>query len=220
MTPNKGDVMQREDVFAKGAIERIFDGDIVPNVKKNGEIEHIRIRGFHYEDKDVMLARGIEIIEASRTAPDTRGVYRAAIMVRGYRRKAIHYGFFPRAMSRDEILQAIVGAYEHRALVTAGNQELYKGDGGGLKINMQLDDAGRVTDAWPRRARYSRTQRALWVYARTGKRSKLLCPVCLQPKTLCCSHGHWPPRARFYNRLRYRTRRAWFGLLRSLKVIK
>ncbi len=76
--------MQKESVFAKGAIERIFDGDIVPNVKKNGEIEHIRIRGFHYEDADVMLARGIEIIEESRTAPDTRGVYRAAIMVRGY----------------------------------------------------------------------------------------------------------------------------------------
>ncbi len=213
--------MQREDVFAEGAIERIFEGDIVPNVRRNGEIEHIRIRGFHYEDADVMLARGIEIIEESRTAPDTRGVYKAVIMVRGHRRRAAQYGFFPRRLSRDEVLQTIVEAYEHRAIVTAGNQELYKGEGCGLNIYMQLDDAGRVTDAWPRRARYSRTQRAIWIYARTGKRSKLLCHICLQPKVLCCvRHGHLPPRRKFYSRIKYHARRVWFGLLEIIELRK
>ncbi len=213
--------MQREDVFAEGAIERIFDGDIVPQLMKSGEIHHVRIRGFRYEDPDVMLARGIEIIEASRTAPDVRGVYRAAIMVRGYRRRGTHWGFFPVAMSRDGIVQAIIKAYENRVLVTTGNQELYKGDGGGLPVFMELDDAGRVTDAWPRRGRYTRTQAALWLYARTGKRSKLLCPVCLQPKVLCCAkHGHLPPRRKFFNRVKRRTRGVWFGLCRCLGVIR
>ncbi len=209
--------MHKEDVFAEGAIERIFDGDIVPNVKKNGKIEHIRIRGFHYEDPDTMLARGIEIIEASRTAPDVRGVYRAAIIVRGYKRKATHWGFFPVMMSRDKIVQAIIEAYENRVIVTQGNQEFYKGDGGGLKIFMQLDGAGRVTDAWPRRARYTATQQALWLYARTGKRSKLLCHICLQPKVLCCAkHGHLPPRRKFFSRAKRKARGVWFGLWRSL----
>ncbi len=214
--------MQREEVFADGAIERIFDGDIVPHLKKNGEVEHIQIRGFRYEDPDTMLARGIEIIEASRTAPDTRGVYRAAIMVRGHKRKGTHWGFFPVAMSRDGIVQAIIKAHENRVIVKQGNQELYKGDGGGLKIYMQLDEAGRVVDAWPRRARYTATQQALWLYARTGKRSKLLCHICLQPKVLCCSHGHGhlPPRRKFFSRVKRRTRGVWFGLCRCLGVIR
>ncbi len=208
--------MQREEVFAEGAIERIFDGDIVPHLKKDGEVAHIQIRGFRYEDPDTMLARGIEINEASRTAPDMRGVYRAAIMVRGHKRKGTHWGFFPVMMSRDKIVQAIIEAYEHRVIVKQGNQELYKGDGGGLKIYMQLDDAGRVTDAWPRRARYTATQQALWLYARTGKRSKLLCPVCLQPKVLCCAkHGHLPPRRKFFSRAKRKARGVWFGLCRN-----
>ncbi len=205
--------MQSESVFAEGAIERIFDGDIVPNLKKNGEVEHIRIRGFRYEDPDVMLARGIEINESSRTAPDIRGVYRAAIMVRGHKRKGTHYGFFPLSMSRDEILKAIVEAYEHRNVVNASNLKLCKGDGGGLPLLMELDDEGRVMDAWPRRARYTRQQAALWLYATTGKRSKLLCPVCLQPKILFCSHGHWPPRQKLRRRIVKVLKRAWFDFV-------
>jgi hypothetical protein len=196
MTPNKGDVMQSESVFAEGAIERIFNGDTVQHLRKSGEVEHTRARGFHYEDAAVMRERGIEIIEESRTSSDTRGVYKASIKIQGHRRRGTHYGFFPLSMSRDEILKAIVEAYEHRKAVKVSNPKLCKGEGGGLPVFMQLDDAGRITDAWPRRAKYTRQQRAIWLYATTGKRSKLLCPVCLQPKTLCCSHGHWPPRSR------------------------
>ncbi len=207
--------MHNESVFAKGAIERIFNGDTVQHLRKSGEVEHTRARGFHYEDAAVMRERGIEIVEESRTSPDTRGVYRAAIKIQGHRRRGTHYGFFPRAMSRDEILKAIVEAYEHRTVVNASNLKLCKGEGGGLPLLMELDDEGRVTDAWPRRARYTRQQAARWLYATTGKRSKLLCPVCLQPKTSCCSHGHWPPRQRrctFYSRIKYHARRAWFGV--------
>jgi hypothetical protein len=214
MTPNKGDVMQREDVFAEGAIDRIFNGEAVPQLAKSGEIHHVRMRGFHYEDPEVMRERGYKLIEDSRTSSDTRGVYRAAIQIEGVRRRGTHYGFFPLVMSRDEILQAIAEAYENRIVVNASNLKLCKGSGGGLPIWMELDEAGgRVTDAWPRRAKYTRMQAALWLYATTGKRSKLLCPVCLQPKTLCCTHGHWPPKRksaygrfmrRILKRLRYR----------------
>jgi hypothetical protein len=185
--------MYKKDVFAEGAIERIFNGEEVPQLMKGGEVHHVRMRGFHYEDRDVMRARVIEINEASRTSPDKRGVYRATVTIQGHRRRGTHYGFFPLRMSRDEILQAIAEAYENRVVVNASNQKLCKGSGGGLPIWMELDEAGgRVTDAWPRRSTYTRRQAALWLYVTTGKRSKLLCPVCLKPKTLCCSQGHLP----------------------------
>jgi hypothetical protein len=54
MTPNKGDVMKREHVFADGAIDRIFNGEAVPHLTKGGEVHHVRMRGFHYEDAEVM----------------------------------------------------------------------------------------------------------------------------------------------------------------------
>jgi hypothetical protein len=89
-----------------------------------------------------------------------------------------------------------------------------------LKVYLYLDEAERIIDASPRRNNYSRKRMAVYLLEKTGKRSKLLCPVCFQPKVMVCASGHWPPRAKFYNRLRYRTRRAWFGLWRGLKVIK
>ncbi len=196
--------MQSETIFSEKALDTIFKGELVPQFKKGGELHHVRVRGFRYEDAEVMSAEGVDVIERTRIPPDGKGVYKAGIVLKGVHRSASANSFFPRSMTREEILQAIVEAYESRVLVEA-NQKLYKGSGGGLKIMMFLDDAGRVIDALPKRGRYSRVKAALDQHEKTGQSSKLLCPVCYQPKVLVCPSGHWPPRQRrrtFYSRIK------------------
>ncbi len=211
--------MQEETIFAPDAIDTIFNGKLEPLYNKIGGVHHYRVRGFRYEDPEVMRAGAIRIVEATRIPPDGNGVYFAQVFVKGHKRAPQQSGFFPQSMTRDEIVLAISRAYEKRELVEI-SQRFYRGKAGTLNIYMFLDENARVIDAYPKRSTYTRMQQAIHVYGQTGKVSKYLCPVCLQPKVRVCASGHWPPRRKFFNRMRYRTRRAWFGLWRGLKVIK
>ncbi len=202
-----------DSIFSERGIETIFRGARVPQLTKAGNVHAYRVLGFHYEDADVMRERGIHLNEASRSFPDTKGVYMATIAIGGTNRQKHYNSFFPQRMSRNEVLQAITQAYNTRALAQP-TQRIYKGRGGDLTIYMELDEAQRIIDAWPQRGRFNKAKAALYRYEQTGKRGKLLCAVCYQPKVLVCPSNHNMQPSRLNKRLRWFRRWlrwAWFS---------
>ncbi len=189
--------MQREDVFAEGAIERIFQGAIVSQLKASGEIEHTRISGFRYEDPDVMRVSGCSIIEGTWAEPDERGIYRARVIVKGFERKMSRSSFFPRSWTREQVLDAISEAYStHRRVSTKEGRHRQVGESNGLKIWLWLDSYGRVVDAMPR-----------GTVSHSPKRKTVCCNKCgkLKEKMYICNKHDLPPR--WYRLMRKQVRR-------------
>ena len=170
---------------------RIFEGELV-GVRGN----RARVRGFHLEDSAVMEAQGITIVEATRTATDSRGVYLAQIEMQGASRKPSYGGFFPVDWSRDDVRAAIAEAYSTRwpiGWTDAG--DFYRGQTrAGMRIVMELDERGRVLDAFPLRAGKglaNRKRDALFKVERGIKKSdRLVCGECHALKVLVCPNGH------------------------------
>lgn len=187
----------RESVIATEGERRIFEGVLVQ--VRGGRA---RVRGFHLEDPAVMQEKGIEVIEATRTAADSRGVYLAQVELAGAARNPAYGGFFPVNWSRDEVRAAIAEAYSTRrpvGWVDAGN--FYKGrTRAGMRIVMELDDDGQVIDAFPLRAGSSISNRkrdALFRVKRgTKQRDRLVCGECYSLKVLVCPNGHNSPLGR------------------------
>jgi len=172
---------------------RIFAGQVL---KVRGG--RARARGFHLEDEAIKRERGIRVIEATRTAPDSRGVYLAQIELDGASRKAAYGGFFPAGWSRERVREAIAEAYSTRrprGWVDGGN--FFEGKTGeGIKIVMELDESGRVLDAFPLRAKNAnhRKHDAQFRVARgISKGHRLVCGECHAVKIAVCPNGHsWP----------------------------
>jgi hypothetical protein len=187
---NKGDVMQSEEIeiFSERALDAIFQGDVIPQLRKDRTVEHYRARGFRYESAEAKAA-GCSIIEASRVVTDNKGIYRARVDVRGVERDQSKSGFFPASWTRAEVIAAILEAYANRAAVGA-TERLYRGTGRGVAILLYLDKQDRVVDAMPVRRKVSARRAAVYQFEQTGKRSKMLCSNCDKAKVRLCPDCH------------------------------
>lgn len=182
--------MSEDRIFALGAVERIFDGELKERRSKKGKLNHYAVRGFRLEVAEVMARRGIEVNELSRTPPDSRGVYRAFFSMQGQGR--CDGSFFPRAWTREQVLRAIEEAYQSRALVVE-QQRIYEGrTREGIKVRLWLDEAGMVEDAQPVRAGKVSKQSLARFQMRRGliRHSRYLCGECKRVKVHVCPVGH------------------------------
>lgn len=205
--------MQSETIFSERGLATIFRGEVVPQLRKDRTVEHYRVRGFRYESAEAEMA-GCVTVKESRTADDGKGVYRARVIVRGIERYQTKSGFFPQRWTRNEVMDAIVEAYAHRELVNS-SERLHKGKGRDVSMLIYLDEADCVIDAMPIRGKVSQSREALNRYERTGKRGKLLCPSCFQPKVLVCPSGHF--QSSNQKGLLRRLRKRWRFVVHAIK---
>jgi hypothetical protein len=183
--------MREGSIFAESGLARIFEGELEVRGGRS------QVRGFHLEDAGVMLARGIVVDEATRTAKDSRGVYHAQITMQGKGRHVGLSGFFPHGWSRALVEEAVKEAYETRrprGWHVAGN--FFEGrTRAGMKILMELDEGSLVLDAFPLRNRNNpQKNRArdaqLRIRRGISKKHPLVCSHCQELKVLVCPSGH------------------------------
>lgn len=179
--------MQNESIFAEGALDRIFAGEVIENRRKDGAIQYRVIRGFRHESLEAAAA-GFTVVEGTRDVPDAQGVYHAKASAHGVERRQGRSVFFPRNMSRAEIVAAIEAAYVNCEQANPSSR-WFVGRGGGMKLALELH-GGKVVDVVPQQGRVSQLRRALWQYQHMGKINKRLCRECLQPKISVCPLGH------------------------------
>jgi hypothetical protein len=180
----------QSQIISEQGVKRIFEGELVPQRKRSGEVHCYIARGFHLEDPAMMAVNGYIINEVSRTSPDSRGVYHVSVWMYGRRRNS---AFFPRHWTREQVAQAIAQAYESREPFKWGEfVNCYKGSTEtGMRIVMELDEMGLVLDAFPKRAKVSQKKNALWrIENGLQVKSRFVCSQCKQIKILSCPHGH------------------------------
>ncbi len=194
-------MQNNESIFSERALATIFEGEVVPQLRMSGEVEHHRVRGLRYEDPDQMRLSGCAIVESSRRAAVNKSVYSASVSIRGVRRDLSKSNFFPATMTRAEVVQSISEAFDTKEQVQM-RERLYVGKSANLTIFLWLDENNCIVDAMPKAARHkNKVKQAIFWYQHTGKRSRLLCHACLQPKVLVCPSGHTNPRRSIYKRL-------------------
>jgi hypothetical protein len=172
--PQKERIMQT-DIFAEGAVTRILDGELEHVRRRDGVIAHSRVLGFRLEDPAAMRLNGSAIVEGSRTEPDKHGVYASRVTMRGVARKQCRSTFFPVCWTAEKVLSAIEEAYLKRTAIN-GNLKACLGFGDGVQIQLKLDDAGLVTDAYP--------------VMRSPKKKQAECKLCGREKIRVCPLGH------------------------------
>jgi hypothetical protein len=182
-----------ENIISAEGLKRIFEGELVPQMKKKqGTVDHYRVLGFRLEDPAMMKVRGIVVDEESKSSPDVRGAYLASITVQGVSRG--RRGFFPAGWTAAQVVSAIAEAYETRETFLTGEPGHFcKGrTREGIKMILQLDEAGRVLDARPERARIVNKARESKFKLDRGliKKSPLVCGKCGKIKLRVCPSGH------------------------------
>lgn len=129
--------LKNTDYFLSSAIGHIFEGQI--NASGNAT-------GYHYDGIEDSAGK---IIPGTRTTPNELGIYEAKVEVKGVV-KSTNGGystFFPDSMSPQEVVDAIVEAYENKQLVRSN---IYMGSSqGGIDIEMYLTDDGKIISAFP-----------------------------------------------------------------------
>ena len=118
--------------FTEGGLDHIFYGSI----NQDGQAT-----GFHYEG----LSDQAQVIESTRSYPDSEGVYRARVTIKNKDKKAFST-FFPKDWSPQEVVDAINQAYDGRSYIS-GNT--YEGQGKGLPIQMYLSQDDLIISAFP-----------------------------------------------------------------------
>ncbi|HZS79175.1 MAG TPA: EndoU domain-containing protein, partial [Ktedonobacteraceae bacterium] len=120
--------------FAPGAEQHIFEGEI----NKRG-----LATGYHWEGTPGTPG---EVIPGTETPPDARGVYQAQVRVSGVTKRGFS-SFFPKSMTRQEVLDSIEEAYNNRLHIT-GNT--YLGEtSSGMVVQMFLNTADQIISAFP-----------------------------------------------------------------------
>jgi hypothetical protein len=129
--------LKHTEIFAKGALEHIFDG----TVNKKG-----KATGYHYDKVDG--SKG-EIISGTRSKEDRHGVYTAKVKVEGVQKNGFS-SFYPDDWTPQEVVDAINTAYED-ALSSSDNPhgDLWIGYSGDLEIDMYLSEQKKVITAYP-----------------------------------------------------------------------
>lgn len=209
--------VQANQIVSEQGLARIFEGVKVAKLTRAGLVDHYRVRGFHLENAAVMAAHGYTANENTRTSPDRHGVYRVGVQMYGKRRN-IGSGFFPREWTREQVINAISEALTNKEPYQWGEFErCYIGrTQAGMRIVMELDDAGLVLDAFPLRRPCKAKTEALWrVQTGRQRRSKFVCSECGRLKSLCCPAGCDSPPP-LYKRLPKKARRLFMRAVRAV----
>lgn len=129
--------LKHTEIFAKGALEHIFDG----TVNKKG-----KATGYHYDKVDG--SKG-EIISGTRSKTDKHGVYTARVKVEGIQKNGFS-SFYPDDWTPQEVVDAINTAYKD-ALGNTENPhgDLWIGYSGDLEIDMYLTEQKKIITAYP-----------------------------------------------------------------------
>ena len=129
--------LKHTEIFAKGALEHIFDGTI----NKKG-----KATGYHYDK--VEGSKG-EIISGTRSKEDSRGIYTAKVKVDGVQKNG-YSSFYPDAWTPQEVVDAINAAYQD-AMGSSDNPhgDLWIGYSGDLEIDMYLTGQKKIITAYP-----------------------------------------------------------------------
>ena len=129
--------LKHTEIFAKGALEHIFDGTI----NKKG-----KATGYHYDK--VEGSKG-EIISGTRSKEDSRGIYTAKVKVDGVQKNG-YSSFYPDAWTPQEVVDAINDAYQD-AMGSSDNPhgDLWIGYSGDLEIDMYLTGQKKIITAYP-----------------------------------------------------------------------
>ena len=122
--------------FAAGALEHIFEGEIN---RRN------QVVGYHYEGVSTAKA---QVIPGTASQENKLGVYTGKVAI-GNIKKDSNDGestFYPKKWSPQQVVDAINEAYdtkEQRGSLYTGKSKT------GIRINMYLDDKGKIVTAYP-----------------------------------------------------------------------
>ena len=128
--------LRNTEVFAQGALVHIFEG----SVNSRGVAS-----GYHYAG--IPSARG-SVVPGTVSTPDANGVYEARVKVDGVT-KTGNDGFstfYPSVWTPQEVVDAIVEAYEDRKFITG---DTWLGKSRNVSILMYLDEENRIISAFP-----------------------------------------------------------------------
>ena len=99
--------------------------------------------GYHYEG--IKNTAGT-VVSGTRTTPNANGVYRGTVKVNGVLKNGFST-FFPREISPQQVVNAINQAYENKRHVSRNR---YYGYANGIKIEMFLNQNGKIISAFPK----------------------------------------------------------------------
>jgi phosphoribosyl-AMP cyclohydrolase len=196
--------MQNGNIFADGALDRIFYGELDPNKRTDGTIAHYRVRGFRHES-EAATRNGCSIVGNTRSLPNAQGVYAAATTMFGIKRRKSQSVFFPVTWTQDDIERVIAEVFE--TMRATGRGRWFKGEtSGGMKLLVELDTRWCVADAMP------------YLPLTTPKRRKPACGVCGESLIKVCPRGHGAP-SKMPKRLRWFKRwLKWFWFSRMMRA--
>lgn len=131
------DELSDTDNFRNGALEHILEGELN---RKNQAV------GFHY---DHLPTKKGEIIEDTKTKPNTEGVYEAEVSVEGVEKQSNRgrSTFFPDEWDTQDVVDAINEVYDIRTFISGNTYEGLTNEG--VLIHMYLDDQDRIISAFP-----------------------------------------------------------------------
>ncbi len=127
--------LQHTEHFRSSALTHIFSGEINSRGKAVG-----------YHSQTYTDTAGA-VVEGTLTTADAQGIYTGQVTVDGVA-KAGNGGystFFPTDMTAQEVVDAINEAYDDRQ----AQGSAYVGQGGGLTIQIVLDDTDQIITAYP-----------------------------------------------------------------------
>jgi hypothetical protein len=182
------------NVISERGRKRIFEGELLPVLARDGTANHYRVMGRHYEDAGAVETRGGAVLKDAQSYPDRRGVYRAQVFLEGAR-KGRRQSFFPLAWSREDVEQAIEQAWATKTPRQWGEPgNFYEGRWRGVKIVLEVGADGLVLDAIPIKSPTNPTKKMEWAIANgfLKKTPRNTCAVCgrVKAKRRVCPDGH------------------------------
>lgn len=128
-----------ENALTDKARSHIFYGDVDTKYEKS--------HGWHYEPKADPQKRTY-VIEGTRSALDTHGVYEANVVIEGIK-KGPRSTFFPKNWTQEQVEHAVLEAYQNRR-PSEKRIGWYEGiSSGGVRVEMQLTPNAAILTAYP-----------------------------------------------------------------------
>ncbi len=129
--------LRHTEIFAKGALGHIFEGEI----NKKGKAV-----GFHCSQ--IENSKG-KILEGTRSKTDRHGVFTAKVEIAGVKKNGFS-SFYPSDWTPQEVVDSIHRAYQD-ALKDPDNPHgsLWIGYDGNIEIDMYLDGEKKIKTAYP-----------------------------------------------------------------------
>jgi hypothetical protein len=210
-------------IISEQGWQRVFQGEVIAHRKHDGSIHQHEVKPFRFWND----AQAQDVVDSTRP-PDKFGVLEGRACIEG-RKATRRSNFFPRSWSSSQVLAAISEAYQSRKETPTGfgknGKVLYEGRcAAGFRIVLELDEQGRVIDAYPIISKATKQERVLFhIEHRGGRRTRYICVRCERVKEhrWVCPVGHDSPqpkrRRTIVSRLYHQARRVWFGFGRMIE---